>query len=446
MRALAVRFRSMSRWDVKYYGDIGVDWRPDCRERLGDVLVRHVEPLSRDLLDRYRLASLHFDGTFTPREAAPTTLKGKLFGARAASVVYSKIDARNGAIGVVPTDFGPVAFTGEFPIYEINAERAQAQYMHLLLRTSWFLNLLNSLSVGHSGRKRVAPEVFEELLVPIPPLEDQLDIISCEFRLREQALSIFLEANTRERAIGETLLTKLGIARPQTTAKAKILVARSSELALWDLPSVMRGNVGLESTREDVRVVPLAECAERTFSGGTPPRSVKDYWTGNLPWASPKDFRSCVLHDTEEHLSETGLAQISGGLAPEGAVLIVVRSMILMRTLPVALAGLPMAINQDVKAVIPKEHVSPGYLAEYLRATQSFMLDQVKADSRRALRNETLDAFPVLIPSREEQEEIFAAIEGERRVIADLRRASSDLLGEAKKTVEELIRERCGTQ
>jgi type I restriction enzyme S subunit len=58
--------------------------------------------------DAIRLVTLHFDGEMElRRENAGETFKGRLFVADPGDVIYSKIDVRNGAIGIIPEETGP---------------------------------------------------------------------------------------------------------------------------------------------------------------------------------------------------------------------------------------------------------------------------------------------------------------------------------------------------
>ena len=97
----------------------------------------------------------------------------------------------------------------------------------------------------------------------------------------------------------------------------------------------------------------------RSFSGGTPSKANPEFWEGNILWASPKDFKEFYLTDTEDRISESALSDSSTTLAPANSLLIVVRSGVLIHTIPVAVAKLPMAINQDLKALIPDDRILP---------------------------------------------------------------------------------------
>lgn len=105
---------------------------------------------------------------------------------------------------------------------------------------------------------------------------------------------------------------------------------------------------------------PLRDAVERHTGGGTPPRQVASYWKGNIPWASVKDFpeQEGVICDTEEHISSAGLHASASNLIPEKTPLVCTRMAVGRAALPV----IPVAINQDVKALFP----APGISAEYL--------------------------------------------------------------------------------
>lgn len=104
-------------------------------------------------------------------------VKGKLCFAHANDVVYSKIDARNGAIGIVPESLPRVVFSSEYPIYEVAGSVALPDYVKLLFRMESFRERINSLISGASGRKRVEPSTLESIEVPLPSLATQQAIV-----------------------------------------------------------------------------------------------------------------------------------------------------------------------------------------------------------------------------------------------------------------------------
>jgi type I restriction enzyme S subunit len=102
-------------------------------------------------------------------------------------------------------------------------------------------------------------------------------------------------------------------------------------------------------------------------SGGTPSRSDPRYWGGQIPWITCKDMKADRLGDSSERLTEAGL-EAGSRLVRAGAILIVIRGMILARDVPVALATRPVSFNQDLKALLPKSSIDGEFLLYALKS------------------------------------------------------------------------------
>ena len=141
-------------------------------------------------------------------------------------------------------------------------------------------------------------------------------------------------------------------------------------------------------------------------SGGTPSKARDDYWRGLLPWVSPKDMKVAEIFDAEDHISDQVPVQTSIKLIAPGAVLIVVRGMILAHTVPVAITRAPVTINQDMKALRPKNSISSEYLMWLLRISQQWLLTLVSsaAHGTRKIDTARLEALRIPVPPRAMQE------------------------------------------
>jgi type I restriction enzyme S subunit len=84
----------------------------------------------------------------------------------------------------------------------------------------------------------------------------------------------------------------------------------------------------------------------QSISGGTPSKARPDFWEGDLPWVSPKDMKRDEIIDAADHVSRTVLNETNLKLVPPESVLIVVRGMILVHSVPVAINRVPVTINQ----------------------------------------------------------------------------------------------------
>ena len=139
-------------------------------------------------------------------------------------------------------------------------------------------------------------------------------------------------------------------------------------------------------------------------SGGTPSKAKAEYWGGDLPWASGKDLKVRSLSTTEFQLTAAGWS--AAKTAPAGSTLIVVRGMILAHTFPVAQCAIPMAFNQDLRALIAKESISPDYMTLWAEWAGRWFLTRISESSHgtKRLDSEIFEDALVPCPSLEVQQ------------------------------------------
>ena len=114
----------------------------------------------------------------------------------------------------------------------------------------------------------------------------------------------------------------------------------------------------------------------RFVGGGTPSKENDEYWTGHIPWVSPKDMKRSRIDDTADKITMAALADCACSLIEPGAILTVVRSGILQHTIPVAINDVPVTVNQDMKALILNERVENRFLAYQVQGCQAHLLDE----------------------------------------------------------------------
>jgi type I restriction enzyme, S subunit len=151
------------------------------------------------------------------------------------------------------------------------------------------------------------------------------------------------------------------------------------------------------------------------YSGGTPSKENLDFWSGDIPWVSPKDMKYEIIRDTEDHITTKAIEDSSTRLVQAWAVLIVVRSGILRHTIPVGINAIPVAINQDMKAVVLKPFLRAEYFASVIRGHQSILLIEWRKEGTtvESIEFDLLVNTSCPIPPIAEQEAIISYIERE---------------------------------
>jgi type I restriction enzyme S subunit len=150
-----------------------------------------------------------------------------------------------------------------------------------------------------------------------------------------------------------------------------------------------------------------------TLGGGTPSKADPEFWTGTIPWVSPKDMKVELIADAQDHISQSAVERSATKLIPSGSLLMVVRGMILAHSFPVATTAVPVTINQDMKAIVP---FRADVLPMLLLATKGLKREILRLVLRSThgtckLLTEQLFAVPIPIPPLAEQRRVLAKVD-----------------------------------
>lgn len=148
-------------------------------------------------------------------------------------------------------------------------------------------------------------------------------------------------------------------------------------------------------------------------TGSTPSKDNADYWDSDIPWVSSKDMKSDYLHDSGDHITQTAVDECGLTLFAPGTLIFCVRSGILRHTFPVTVATLPVTINQDLRALSLTVDVNPAFLLYYMRGMNDTIvtLYQKIGATVESIEMDWFLYFPVVLPSREEQDRIVEALD-----------------------------------
>jgi type I restriction enzyme S subunit len=140
------------------------------------------------------------------------------------------------------------------------------------------------------------------------------------------------------------------------------LIAKKRYIKQGTMQELLTGKKRLPGFSGERHMKPLAELG--TWKGGmTPSMQNPSYWAGGtVPWVSSGDVKSVLLTATASLITDEAVKHGKTTLLPPKSIVIVTRSGILRKYLPVAMNVVAMAINQDIKALIPND----GYDALYL--------------------------------------------------------------------------------
>lgn len=312
------------------------------RHKLGDLLIRSGEAAQPAADVEYKEITIRLwgKGVIERGRISGAAVNGRRFIARKDLFIASRIDARNGAMGVVPEFLDGALVTNDFPLFEVNQELLQPQYMGWLCRTPAFVDLCARASEGTTNRVRLKEDEFLQLEIQIPDTKEQKKIVARIDTVQQQ----LQEAEKLRSSIERDIASLLAVRFQETLTQAKwlpmgevapivrrdVIVDHASSYAELGIRSFGKGTFhkptlsGLELG--DKRVYQI-EPGDLLFSNVFA-------WEGAIAVAKPDDidrvgshrFISCVPHDgltTAEYLryyflTNEGMTKIQGA-SPGGA-------------------------------------------------------------------------------------------------------------------------------
>jgi type I restriction enzyme, S subunit len=374
--------------------------KPWPKVRLGEVLSHRKEFIFIDDLTTYKRArvQLHAQGIVIRDEVPGALIKTKKQQVcQTGEFLVAEIDAKVGGFGIVPPELDGAVVSSHYFLFAINDEKLDRRFLDYFIRTPAFREQVEAQ--GSTNYAAIRPAHVLGYDIPLPPLAEQQRIVA---RIEELAAQINEARNLRSQAAEE----------------AEALKTRSAYLIF----NRMMDKHPVRSLSELVAI----------RGGGTPSKSNPFYWEGAIPWITPKDMKCRNLSDSIDHISERATHESPAKLIDPGAILVVVRGMILAHTVPSAVLRAPATINQDMKALIPRKETLPEYLCEFLWACNSQLLALVAKSTHDTRKFETdkLLSISVPVPPLSEQRRIVAELDALQAQLDALKRHQSESAAE----------------
>ena len=137
----------------------------------------------------------------------------------------------------------------------------------------------------------------------------------------------------------------------------------------------------------------------RVVGGSTPSTKEPAFWDGGINWTTPKDLSNLtapVLLETSRTITEAGLAKISSGLLPIGALLLSSRAPIGY----LAIAEVPVAINQGFIGMICDRRVSNVFAWLWTQENMGAILGKANGSTFQEISKGNFRPLPVIVPTK----------------------------------------------
>ncbi len=269
------------------------------------------------------------------------------------------------------------AGTTELHVLRMFANTIDAQYLLYFVQNPGLINAGVKTFKGVVGQQRISTDFIKEYLIPLPPLAEQkriadkvsslfvqLDAVDKAYeeyqelqqtmksRLLEQAIQGKLTDQRKEDSNAQDLYNQIQEEKQRLIKEKKIKKEKP-------LPAITEDEIPFEIP-ENWMWVRLGEMILNHIGGGTPDKSNEAYWNGDIPWMSVKDVHqdSMYADRTIDSITPAGLENSSSNLIEANRLIVVMR----MAVGRAVINKLPVAINQDLRALFFRDNVTQEYI------------------------------------------------------------------------------------
>lgn len=286
-----------------------------------------------------------------------------------------------GKAGIADTDLPKVSFGAFLMLLRTNV--INKKFHSYFFQTLYYRNSISSLA-GGVNINNIKKEHLENLIFPLPPLPEQeriitkLDTLFAQYEAMKKALEHIplLLKDFRQQVLTKAVTGEL-------TPFIKYEYIKLNDLGIWK-------------------------------GGGTPSKANSSFWeNGTVLWITPKDMKDLFLSNSLDKITNSAVQSSSAILIPKNSILIVTRSGILRRILPISSNSIETTVNQDLKVLIPNDKVNYKFLLYALKGLEKDirMTCMKNGTTVESIEFSLLKNYKINLPNLQVQQETINRVE-----------------------------------
>lgn len=287
----------------------------------------------------------------------------------------------------LPIDFGYA--TTEVWVMHPRNNQVDSYFLFFYLKKQDIRFQIAGKMEGSTGRQRIPKNILEDLLIPLPPIDEQREIAN------NLSIIQFARQKTEEIIISLKELRKSLLKHLITYG-----YTGSLELDTIQLKETEIGHV-LESWEES-KINNKCD----VITGGTPDTKVKEYWEPkDVPWMKSGEIQGNKITAINTFISQQGLEKSNARWLPKESVVIALagRGKTRATTAPLEIE---CACNQSVICLKPNHEINYMYLHYYLTYLYSYIRHLTGDKDRSGLNKQIVGNIPLFYPNMKEQHQI----------------------------------------
>ena len=444
----SIFFSQTSDWNIKqFFGSCTIKSNFNLK-KLGTAIKRRKDQMVVENDKKYKRITIKTNcgGVVVRDEVLGEEIKTKnQYYVKAGQLAVSKIDARNGAFGIVPPEADGAIITGNFWVYDVNPMVANVDYLILVLSSNVFVQVWQDCSNGSGNRLYLQEDKFLNYKIPMPSISTQKTIMGDYNILVNQANFLKHKADSSESNLEKIIYDSLGIkAKESHVTKSILNTVKFQNIQQWGYDKIAIS-------------FPYSFETYKAHSFTSNPFLLKEIYRGRSPQYSQQS-KSFILNQKCNRKNEIDLTYAKG---VNSEWLFEIPEHLLTQKNDIIINSTGEGTLGRASVIISDEHVGLAYDSHMLllrvnseeidpllwvylfnsplgqKQVDLYKSAQATKQTELGIENTKKIKFP--LPSLNVQKSLSALIEKETLSIKEQRRQANELYQQAKSIFEEVI-------
>ena len=300
-----------------------------------------------------------------------------------------------GEVAIVPKSLQGANIARQVGLVRLDGNKVCANFIQFFLRSKVGRDLLLAHSKG-SVQQVINLKDLKSVKMPLPPRPIQ-EAIAELMQSLDDRITLLRETNATLEAIAQALFKSWFVDFDPVRAKQASRVPEGMDEATAALFPDGFEESELGAVPRGWRVGVFSDVCTRIESGGTPKRTVPEYWNGSVSWLTSGEVRNSIVFDTKETISDLGVKESSAKLWPHGTTVV---AMYGGTAGEVCLLAKPTTANQACCGLIPKSH-NRVFMFMCARREREALASKSSGSAQQNLNKGLIENHSLIVPPNE---------------------------------------------
>lgn len=371
--------------------------------------------------------------------------------------LLSKIDARNGAFGIVNEELDDAIITGNFWAYEVNKEILNIEWFNIFVSSSEFISICDKASSGTTNRRYLDETKFLNYQINLPSLNEQ-DV----FVERYKVLSSKLDLINNEINMQEKYLKKLKNSIFQDAVQGKLVPQDSNdepaEVLLEKIREDKERLIKEKKIKKEKSLIEISEEEKNCYlpkgwmysklgsisiigTGSTPLKSNMEYYeNGDIPWITSSATGKDYIDNYEQCITSKALEECSLTINPAGTLIVAMYGQGKTRG-QVSELSIDATTNQACASINLYNKDMKKYVKLFLKKIYLEIRELAAGGAQPNLNLIKIKNYAIPLPPLEEQKRIVEKVDSLMRLCDELEKRIEKQKDYSNRLMESIIKE-----